>query len=190
MERNNQNAKIQEKSLMDRFGFFYFLDKKSAAVETVLNIIGVGFIIIIMFFTAVEIIGRHLFNQPIPGYMENTELMMLAIAFLGIGYNQRIGAHVRMDLIIKKIKGRYYHISEALLLVLSLAAYTCICIYSFKFAMNAYRVGDVTEYLYFPTWPAQLCIPVGTFFLCIRFVIQIIKNIAQAIVGIEIRESR
>ena len=102
MEKNNQSANIQEKSLMDRFRFFYFLDKKSASVETVLNIIGVGFIIIIMFFTAVEIIGRYLFNQPIPGYVENTELMMLAIAFLGIGYNQRIGAHVRMDLIIKK----------------------------------------------------------------------------------------
>ena len=54
--------------------------------------------------------------------------------------------------------------------------------------MDAYQVGDVTEYLYTPTWPSKLCVPLGSFFLCTRFIIQIIKNIAQAVVGGEIKE--
>jgi TRAP-type C4-dicarboxylate transport system permease small subunit len=188
MKVDCQKDEVLETPVTDHYRLFSFLDKGTAKVETMLNIIGVSFIMIIMLLTACEITGRYLFNQPIPGYVENTELMMVAIAFLGIAYNQRIGAHVRMDLIIGKFKGRSYHIAEAFLLLLSLAAYFIIFLYSLKSAFNAYQVGDVTEYLYFPTWPSKLCIPIGTFVLCLRFVIQIIKNIAQAVVGIKIRE--
>ena len=188
MKIDHQNDKVRKRPLTERYRLFSYFDKGSAKVETILNIVGVSFIMLIMLFTACEIIGRYLFNQPIPGYVENTELMMIPIAFLGIAYNQRIGAHVRMDLIIKRFKGRFYHGAEAFLLLLSLAAYFIIFLYSLKSAVNAYEVGDVTEYLYFPTWPSKLCIPIGAFFLCLRFIIQIIKNIAQAIVGIEIRE--
>jgi TRAP-type C4-dicarboxylate transport system permease small subunit len=177
----------QERSVMDRFRIFQSVDRLSASIEDVLNIIGVSFIMVIMFFTAFEIVGRYVFNKPIPGYVENTELIMIAIAFLGIGYNQRIGAHVRMDILIKKFKGRLYHFTEALLLIMSLAAYACICVYSFKSTWEAYQMGDVTEYLYTPTWPAKACLPIGTFFLCFRFVVQIIQKIAEAIEGTETR---
>ena len=173
---------------MDRFRIFHFLDKVNASIETILNMIGVTFIIILMFFTACEILGRYIFNQPIPGYVENTELIMAAIVFLGIGFNQRVGAHIRMDIVINKIKGRFYHITESLSLLVGLIAYGIICVYSFQVTVEAYQFGDVTEYLYTPTWPSKLCVPIGSFFLCARLIIQIIKNIAQAAAGVELRE--
>ena len=173
---------------MDQFRVFHYLDKANAHVENVLNVLGVAFIIILMFFTACEILGRYLFNQPIPGYVEDTELIMAAIVFLGIGYTQRVRAHIRMDLVIKKMRGRFYHITESLSLLLALIAYGMIFIFSFQFTVDAYQVGDVTEYLHTPTWPSKLCVPLGSFFLCTRFIIQIIKNIAQAVVGVELRE--
>ena len=188
MRVNSQKEQDQKTSVMDRFRIFHYLDKVNASIETVLNILGVSFIIILMFFTASEIIGRYVFNQPIPGYVENTELIMAAIVFLGIGFNQRVGAHIRMDIVINKIKGRFYHITESLSLLVGLIAYGIICVYSFQNTVEAYQFGDVTEYLYTPTWPSKLCVPIGSFFLCTRLAIQIIKNIAQAAVGVEQRE--
>ena len=93
-----------------------------------------------------------------------------------------------MDLVINKIRGRFYHIAESLSLLLALIAYGIIVIMSFQFTVDAYQVGDVTEYLYTPTWPSKLCVPLGSFFLCTRFILQIIKNIAQAVAGVELRE--
>lgn len=188
MKINNRKAKDQKRPVMNQFRVFHYLDKGNAYIETVLNMVGVAFIIILMFFTSCEILGRYLFNQPIPGYVEDTELIMAAIVFLGIGYNQRIGGHVRMPLIIDKIGGRSYHIIEAVSLALGLVAYGIICIYSFKSTVNAYQVGDMTEYLYVPTWPSKLCIPLGSFFLCLRFMLQIIKNLGQAAVGVKLIE--
>jgi len=183
-----KRAEDQKISYMDRFQVFHYLDKGNAYIETVLNVTGVIFIVILMLFTASEIIARYVFNWPIPGYVEDVELIMAAIVFLGIGYTQRVGAHIRMDMLITRLKGRFYHIAEALSLLLALIGFGIICISSFNFTLDAYQVGDVTEYLYTPTWPSKLCVPLGSFFLCTRFIIQIIRNIAQAVVGAEIKE--
>ena len=174
--------------VMDGIKVFHFFDRFSARIETVLNIIGVVFIMLLMILTAAEIIGRYVFNNPIPGYVEDVELMMAAVVFLGIGYTQRVGAHIRMDMIINRFTGRTYHLVEALSGFLGLIGYGIICISSFKGTIDAYLMGDVTEYLYTPTWPSKLCVPLGAFFLCTRFFIQIIKNIGQAYTGVEIRD--
>jgi TRAP-type C4-dicarboxylate transport system permease small subunit len=183
----------REKSLkpvpfMDGIRAFNLFDRYSARVENVLNIIGVFFIMALMLLTACEIIGRYTFNHPIPGYVEDVELIMAAIVFLGIGYTQRVGAHIRMDMVINRFTGRLYHLTEALSGFLGLVAYAIICIASFIGTIDAYQRGDVTEYLYTPTWPSKLCVPLGSFFLCIRFFIQIVKNLGQAYTGVEIRD--
>ena len=188
METNDQKEKDQNMFIVDQLPIFHYLNKGNTYVENILNVLGVIFIIILMFFTASEIVARYLFNHPIPGYVEDTELIMAAVVFLGIGYTQRVGAHIRMDIFISKIRGRYYHIAETITLFLALIAYGIIFIMSLKFTIDSYRIGDVTEYLYTPTWPSKLCVPLGTFFLCIRFILEIIKNIAQAVVGTEAKE--
>ena len=188
MKGHDQKEDIQVTTAMHRFRIFRLLDKWNANIETVLNYLGVFFILILMFFTAAEIIARYLFNNPIPGYVEDVELIMAAIVFLGIGYTQRVGAHIRMDMVIVRIRGRFYHFTEALSLLLGLVGYAIIFVFSLKFTIDAYQMGDVTEYLYTPTWPSKLCVPVGSFFLCTRFMIQIVKNLGQAVAGVELRE--
>lgn len=172
---------------MDGFKAFRAFDRLSARLETMLNIIGVVFILILMILTAAEITGRYVFNQPIPGYVEDVELMMAAIVFLGIAYTQRVGAHIRMDMVINRFSGRTYHVTEALSCFLGLVAYGIICLSSLQGTIDAYQMGDVTEYLYTPTWPSKLCVPLGAFFLCLRFLLQGIKNLGQVWAGIEIR---
>jgi C4-dicarboxylate transporter, DctQ subunit len=188
MEPNNKTAGDHEFSGNNRFRVFLYVDQVSAHIETVLNFIGVAFIFILMVLTASEIIARYAFNHPIPGYVENVELMMAAIVFLGIAYTQRVEAHIRMDLVISKIRGRFYHIAEVISLLLGLIGFSIIFVSSLQFTLDAYQMGDVTEYLYTPTWPSKLCVPIGSLFLCIRFAIQIIRNLAQAIGGDRIEE--
>ena len=175
-------------SALDQVSAFRFVDRFFARIETGLNLIGVTFILILMIMTAAEIAGRYLFNHPIPGYVENTELIMAAIVFLGFGYTQRKGAHIRMDMIVNRLSGRTYHAVETASALLALVAYSIIFVSSFEATLDAYQMGDVTEYLYTPTWPSKLCVPLGAFFLCIRFFLQALKNFGQVITGVEIRD--
>ena len=158
-------------------------------VEDWLNLSSVFIIMFLMFFATTEIVGRYVFNSPIPGHVEIVELIMAGVVFFGIAYTERVGGHVRMELFVTQVlKGRAYHIAEAVTATLSLFVYIFILIYTFKASLFAYQVGDSTAYLYWPTWPSKFAIPLGSLFLCIRFVIEIIQHLSQAATGVEMRE--
>ena len=158
-------------------------------IEDWLNLASVFIIMFLMFFATTEIIGRYVFNSPVPGHVEIVELIMAGVVFFGIAYTERVGGHVRMELFVTRVlKGRAYHVAEAITAALSLFVYIFILIYTFKASVFALQMGDNTAYLYWPTWPSKFAVPLGSFFLCIRFLIEIIQHVAQAVYGGEIRE--
>jgi C4-dicarboxylate transporter DctQ subunit len=165
------------------------IEGKIRIMEDWLNLASVFIIMFLMFFASAEILGRYIFNAPIPGHVEIVELIMAGIVFFGIAYTERVGGHVRMELFVTRVlKGRAYHIAEAITATMSLFVYIFILIYTFKATLFAFQVGDSTAYLYWPTWPSKFAVPLGSFFLCMRFVIEIIQHIAQAIAGVEMRD--
>jgi TRAP-type C4-dicarboxylate transport system permease small subunit len=165
------------------------VEGKIRIIENWLNLASVFIIMFLMFFATGEILGRYLFNSPIPGHVEIVELIMAGVVFFGIAYTQRVGGHVRMELFVTRVlKGRVYHIAEVITTTLALFVYVFILIYTFKFALHSLQIGDVTVYINWPTWPSKFAIPLGSFFLCIRFVIEIIQHLSQAVAGGEIRD--
>jgi C4-dicarboxylate transporter DctQ subunit len=172
-----------------RSSLFRVIEGTVSTIEDWLNLASVFIIMFLMFFATTEIVGRYLFNSPVPGHVEIVELIMAGVVFFGISYTERVDGHVRMELFVTRVlKGRSYHIAEAISAALSLFVYLFILIYSFKATLFAFQIGDNTAYLYWPTWPSKLAIPIGSFFLCIRFIIEIIQHIAQVIVGVEMRD--
>ena len=47
-----------------------------------------------------------------PSYVDIIEIIMSVFAFMGIAYCQRLGGHVRMEIILKMFKGRLFWIAE------------------------------------------------------------------------------
>jgi C4-dicarboxylate transporter DctQ subunit len=166
-----------------------FIEGNIRHIEDLLNLASVFIIMFLMFFATTEIVGRYLFNSPVPGHVEIVELIMAGVVFFGIAYTERVGGHVRMELFVTRVlKGRAYHIAEAITAALSLFVYIFILIFTFKASVFAFQMGDNTAYLYWPTWPSKFAVPLGSLFLCIRFLIEIIQHVSQAISGIEMRE--
>jgi C4-dicarboxylate transporter DctQ subunit len=167
---------------------FRFIERRVSSIEDYLNLASVFIIIFLMFFATAEIIGRYVFNFPIPGHVEIVELIMSGIVFFGIAYTERVDGHVRMELFITRVlRGRAYHFAEAITSALSFFVYGFILVYSFQNAVEAYRIGDTTTYIYWPTWPSKMAVPLGSLFLCIRFIMEFIQHVAQGIAGVEMR---
>jgi len=142
-----------------------------------------------MLLTVNEIIRRYVFDKPLSGYFEVVELVMAGVVFFGLAFTQRVGANVRMELFITRVvKGRAYHITECLTLLLALFVFVVITIYSLQSTLYDLKMGGTTYVLYLPTWPSKLCIPIGSFFLCLRLAIQIIQHALQVVSGVEKRE--
>jgi len=60
----------------------------------------------LMLLTVVNILGRWLFDAPLPGAVELTEIGMVAIVFLGLAYAQVRGDHIRVDLLYEQLGAR------------------------------------------------------------------------------------
>src|SRR5262245_52247681 len=53
----------------------------------------------LMLLTTVDVIGRYIFNWPIRGAFETTELLLLALIFAGLPLASRADEHVTLDFI-------------------------------------------------------------------------------------------
>lgn len=64
-------------------------------------------IFMMMLLAFADVLGRKLFDRPVRGAVELTELLMLLAVFVGVTLVSRRRAHVQLDLIDEKIPSRW-----------------------------------------------------------------------------------
>ncbi|MZR29062.1 TRAP transporter small permease subunit [Sneathiella litorea] len=121
-----------------------------------------------------QVFSRKLLNIPIPGYIDYIEQSMVIFAFFGIAYCQRLGGHVRMDLLMSKLSARPLYFFEALATLIGIIVISILIENSWLHFLRAYELGDSTIDIGLPIWPAKLAIPLAFGVLWIRFTIQLI----------------
>lgn len=149
------------------------VDKLMWRIESAFAFISSLFIFTLMGIGVVQIVGRKLFNVPIFGYIDLVELSMATFAFLAVSYCERLGGHVRMELLIGKLRGRPLWLAE---MVGSLVAFVLICVliyYGWDHAMRAYEYGDSTIDAQYPVWPSKLVVPLSFSVLALRLLVNV-----------------
>ena len=149
------------------------LDRWLSPIETGLNLIAAAFIFFLMLIGVWQVVGRKLFNLPIFGYIDIIELSMTAFAFLGVAYCQRLGGHVRMELVLDHMKGRTLWLMEVAMAVVALVVIAVIGYYGYEHFLRAYHSGDSTIDAEYPVWPSKLVVPVAFAILWLRLLIQL-----------------
>ena len=67
--------------------------------DAVLGIAASALLMLLMLLTAVDVVGRYVFNRPLPGGFEMTELTLLVLIFAGLPLVSHADEHVTMDFI-------------------------------------------------------------------------------------------
>jgi TRAP-type C4-dicarboxylate transport system permease small subunit len=140
--------------------------------ENGLNLVAAIAIFSLMLMGVVQIVGRSFFDFPLPGYIDYIEQFIGIFAFLGVAYCQRIGGHVRMDLLITKLPRRMQPSAEALGVGLTLLLITLLIWGSYQHFERAYLLGDSTMDIRLPVWPSKLLVPIALSVLWLRLVVQ------------------
>ena len=149
------------------------LDQSLFKLESLLNLLAGLITLAVMFIAVANIVGRY-FGYPVPGYIDYMEQAVPAIAILGIAYCQRLGGHIRMDIVIGTLKGKALWIAEFLGVLLMLLI-TAILIYgSWDHAYRAITLGDSTMDINLPTWPTKILFPILFCILSIRLALHVL----------------
>ncbi|HSH07144.1 MAG TPA: TRAP transporter small permease [Burkholderiales bacterium] len=150
-------------------------DRWLAPVEDLFNFISAMAIFSLMLLGVTQIVLRSkLVGVPIYGYIDLVELSMATFAFLGAAYCQRLGDHVRMELLIGHLKGRSLWFGELIGTLLALAIVGCLGWFGWEHFLRAYELGDSTIDAEYPVWPSKLLVPVAFAVWFLRLLIQLI----------------
>ena len=176
---------LEDGSLLSR------LDRSLLDVERIFALISGLAVFSLMVLAVVSVGGRNTANMPLPGYVDWVEAVMPLIAFMGIAYVQRDGTHIRMDILIGRLKGRFLWAAELLSVVLILMLMMALVWGSWahfdrSFDFNAPLWSrDSSIDIGLPIWPAKLLAPVAFSVLCLRLVIQIWGYGRALVLGLE-----
>jgi TRAP-type mannitol/chloroaromatic compound transport system permease small subunit len=148
-------------------------DAQLFRLESWLNLVAAIVILGLMLLGVAHILSRKLFNWPIPSYIDVIELVMVLFAFPGLAYAQRLGAHIRMEIVVGRIRGRTLFAAEIFGTLLAVAIVAVLAWFAFEHFARAWVVGDSTMDGDIPLWPAKLVVPLALAVLLARFLIQL-----------------
>jgi C4-dicarboxylate transporter, DctQ subunit len=156
-------------------------DRRLGHIETGFNLFAAFAIFALMLIGVWQVLGRTLFNAPIRGYIDFVELSISTFAFLGIAYCQRLGGHVRMEMVLKPMRGRLLWSTEIFGTLVGLAVVAVLIWYGWGHFLRAYQLGDSTIDAELPVWPSKLAVPVAFALLWLRLLVQLVGYVRLAI---------
>lgn len=155
------------------------LDHRFLRIERSFALISGLAVFSLMILAVISVGGRNALNAPLPGYVDWIEQAMPLIAFMGVSYVMREGGHIRMDIMVGKLKGRPLFVVE---LITTLAILTLMALMlwgswahfqrSFDFAAPLWS-RDSSMDIALPIWPAKLMAPLAFGVLCLRLCLQV-----------------
>lgn len=153
-------------------------DRALLRLERALALVSGLAVFSLMLLAVISVSGRNFFNHPVPGYVDWIEQAMPLIAFMGVSYVMREGGHIRMDLLVGRLRGRALTALE-LLTTLAVLVFMVLMVWgawahfarSFDFAAPMWS-RDSSMDIALPLWPAKLLAPVAFSVLVLRLVLQ------------------
>ncbi len=155
------------------------LDRAVLRIEAALNLLGGITIILLVLMAVWNVVGRKLFNAPVPGYVDWTEQFMILFAFFGLAYCQREGGHIRMDIVVMRLRGRLLWVFEWLSILFMLLVTTALIYGSWHHFLRSFDWDmalfsrDSSIDIGLPLWPAKLVVPIAFVLLWIRLALQL-----------------
>ena len=128
-------------------------------------------LVFIMLSVGLDVILRYFFNSPMIWVTEVTECLLLYITFLGTGWLLREEGHVKVDIILNRLKPRSTAFFGILSSLVGIFVSTMLAFYGMSLTWNYFKRGIYTPTaMEIPVAAIILIIPIGSFMLLIGFV--------------------
>jgi len=166
-----------ESSSQNQTDLLSSIDRWTRPIEDFANLLAAGAIFLLMVLGCSQIFLRTVLNKPISGYIDLVELSMASMDFLGAAYCQRLGAHIRMEILLGRLKGRWLWSVEITGTLVALFIIGVLILFGWDHFLRSYQLGDTTIDAEFPVWPSKLLVPVAFSLWFVRLLIQLAGSI-------------
>ena len=134
----------------------------------------------LMFVIVIDVGGRYLFNKPLQGGVEISQILLAWILFLPLAYTLIRGAHVRVTILTMRLPHRHKLIVEDIITIISLGFFALAIYASWMHFLDSISVGEtMAAPIWLPLWAAKLAVPLGLFLIFAQLCINLGVNLVQ-----------
>lgn len=141
------------------------------------RVVVAGSVLIMAALMSAHVVGNLLFDRGIPGTYEVTEMLIVVMTFVGVGYAARCARHISMSAIYDQLSGWP---RKALLIIISLGTGALMFYFAYKSAqydITLYERGRASSSLGVPLWMVNLALPIGFTLAGVQYLLTIIRNL-------------
>ena len=152
-----------------------FIYRLVEVIDSVLKFMVQLIIFLMMVLIVSDAIGRA-FKYPVPGVMEITEeYLMVAVVFLGLGFTQRAGRHIKVELFERWIPQLKAPLTKMILNAIAIIYFGMMSYYAWVHTAHAIQIKkrSISELAY-PLAPAYFLVVIGCTVICIWLAIETI----------------
>jgi TRAP-type C4-dicarboxylate transport system permease small subunit len=125
-----------------------------------------------------DISMRFFFKHPLPASWEICELMMPWIVFTSFAYTLTIDAHVKVSLLVSRLSPSVRRVMLVLSELVALIICALITYYSWVHFRESFVLREeMMAAIPLPWWLGKMAMPIGMFFLTIRYLFLFIAHI-------------
>jgi len=133
---------------------------------------------IAMFSITAGVVSLKIADRSLPGVPELSELLLVIMIYLAVGYTQIKGRHVRVDMLLERVSFRTRHWMEIVsqFLVIIIVAFLV-----WQTGLKAIHAIEIGEYIQgdimFPLTPSKLSVFIGLLFLLAYIILDVIRRL-------------
>jgi TRAP-type C4-dicarboxylate transport system permease small subunit len=149
-----------------------------------MNYISVFVLMIMIFFVAVDVIGRYLFEHPLESSYEGVMLMMVMVFAFGIAYTQRKKGHVAVDMLVNRFGPKAQAVTDIIvnficLGFLSILTWQSLVKAQADFVTKESSLGRIGGIAYVPIYPFYFLVSLTLTVLTLVFLVDFLVSIAR-----------
>jgi C4-dicarboxylate transporter DctQ subunit len=118
--------------------------------------------------TFMQVVARYIFNYSFTWALELTTFLFAGLIFIGMSYGVRVGAHIGIDVLTKKLPPATARV-VAIVATLLCLVYAAIVFYgAWVYVDKMYEIGIYAQDVPVPAWMPRLVLPLGYALLFFR----------------------
>ncbi len=159
--------------------FFFRFKKRIKWFTNVALSIGMGWVIVMMLLTTIDVAGRYFLSKPIPGAIEMSEFMLAIFGILGMAYTHQSGANVKVTMLTSALPPKLAKFTETITLLLSLQIVAMLAWYGIVSGIEELDLGTTTDTLGIPIYPLYFLLSAGAWLLCLELLVNLIESVQE-----------
>jgi TRAP-type C4-dicarboxylate transport system permease small subunit len=138
--------------------------------------VGACFLIPLMLITSADVVGRDVFNHPIPGVIELSQYLLAISILLGLAYTQQIKGHVGVSILISRLSTRAQLLVNLVGTLVGLFLFVLLVWQGLVIGLEEKTVSDM---LRVPQYPFRLLVAVAALLTFLELLIDLGSSIQE-----------